>query len=186
MKNYIYLFVLLVSGTAMAQEKPKEVKQETIEKTVKYNNGEKISESKIKVVSRETADVELAMDDKEKVNQNRVATTKKVETMVMVDDDLDPDYELLSKETHFISDDKSFKFTPNNGGFNIAYDNNSNKFVVVGKAYSSKNPGSYVVKGETYNGVGHFNEKGDFIVEYYNADSQSLKTIMYKSKPSKK
>jgi hypothetical protein len=186
MKNYIYLFVLLIGGTAMAQEKPKEIKEETIEKTIKYNNGEQITESKLKVVSRETSDVALASGDKEKIYQNRVATTKKVETMVMVDDDFDPDYELLSKETHFISDDKSFKFTPSDGGFNIAYDNNNNKFVVVGKAYSSENPGSYVVKGETYSGIGHFNEKGDFIVEYYNTDSRSLKTISYKSKSGKK
>ena len=180
MKNYIYMFVLLVCGTAMAQEKPKEVKQETIEKTVKYNNGEEITESKLKVISRETSNVELALDDKEKVDQQRVSTAKKVETMVMVDDDLDPDYDLLSKETHFISDDKNFKFSPSDGGFNIIFDNNDNEFVVVGKAWRTKNPGSYIVKGETYNGIGYLTEKGEFVVEHYNADSKSIETISYK------
>ncbi|WP_158850066.1 hypothetical protein [Algibacter sp. L1A34] len=180
MKNYIYIVVLLICGTAMAQEKPKDIKEETIEKTVKYNNGEEVTESKLKVISRETSSIELSMDDMEKVNQERIASTKKVETMVMVDDDLDPDYDLLSKETHFVSDDKNFKFSPNDGGFNIVFDNNDNEFVVVGKAWSTKNPGSYIVKGETYNGIGYLTEKGEFVVEYYNSDSESIETISYK------
>ncbi|WP_152596219.1 hypothetical protein [Algibacter lectus] len=180
MKNYIYMFVLLVCGTSMAQEKPKEVKQETIEKTVKYNNGEEVTESKLKVISRETSNVELALDDKGKVDQQRVATTKKIETMVMVDDDLDPDYDLLSKETHYISNDKSFKFSPSDGGFNIIFDNNDNEFVVVGKAWSTKNPGSYIVKGETYNGIGYLTEKGEFVVEYYNVNSERIEMVSYK------
>ncbi|MDN3667208.1 hypothetical protein ACFFU1_06775 [Algibacter miyuki] len=180
MKNYIYLFVLLICGTTIAQEKPKQVKQETIEKTVKYNNGEEITESKLKVISRETSNVELDLSDKEKVNQKRIATTKKVETMVMVDDNRDPGFDLLSKETHFVSDDKSFKFSPSDGGFNIVFDNNENEFVVVGKAWSTKNPGSYIVKGETYNGIGYITETGDFIVEYYSTDSKSIETISYK------
>ncbi|WP_405293002.1 hypothetical protein [Algibacter sp. Ld11] len=182
MKNYIYMFVLLICGTAMAQEKPKEIKQETFEKTVKYNNGEGIIESKLRVISRETSNVELASDDKEKVNQDRVATTKKVETMVMVDDDLDPDFDLLSKETHFVSDNKSFKFSPIDGGFNIVFDNNDKEFVVVGKAWSTKNPGSYIVEGKTYNGIGYLNENGEFIVEYYNKDAKKIEKVSYKPK----
>jgi len=119
------------------------------------------------------------MDDIKKVNQQRVATTKKVETMVMVDDDFDPDYDLLSKETHYVSDNKSFKFSPSDGGFNIIFDNNDNEFVVVGKAWSTENPGNYIVKGETYNGIGYLTEDGVFIVEYYSTDSESIETVSY-------
>ena len=52
--------------------------------------------------------------------------------------------------------------------------------VVIGKAWSTKNPESYIVKGETYNGIGYLTNKGEFVVEYYNADSKSIETVSYK------
>lgn len=78
MKNLIYLSVMLLCSGIMAQERPKEIKQETVVKTVKVNDGETISEKKFKVVTREEADVELDENDAEKVNQNRVMSNVKV------------------------------------------------------------------------------------------------------------
>lgn len=179
MKNYIYIVVLLISGATIAQEKPKDVKIETIEKTIKYNDGDEVTESRLKVISRETSEVKLASDDKNKLNQERVPTRKKVETMILVDDDSDSDYDFITKETKFSNENKNYKFTPSIEGIDITFDNNSNEFIPVGKAWNSQKPGSYVVKSETYNGIGYFNQEGDFVVEYYNVDTQSLKTMVY-------
>ncbi|WP_344786634.1 hypothetical protein [Postechiella marina] len=181
MKILIYTLAMLISGTMLAQEKSKDIKQETKEKTITYNNGESIKERKIKVITRQTSKVKLDSTDKNEINQKRVASAKKVETMVMVDDDANASYDLLSKETRYIKDDKNYKFIPNSKGFNIAFDNNNNKFIETSKAWSSQNKGSYIVKGETYNGIGYFNKQGHFVVEYYDAESQSLKKIKYQA-----
>ncbi|MEW4924456.1 hypothetical protein [Algibacter sp. 2305UL17-15] len=182
MKNLAYAFVLLICGTAMAQEKPKEVKEEATIKTIKYNDGQEIKEKKVKVVTRETTNVKLDENDAQKVNQERLPDTKKVEKMVMVSGDPNTSYELLLKETNYISEDKNYKFTPSDKGFDISFDNNNNEFEVTGKAWNSSNKGSYLVKGDNYNGVGYFNTKGEFVVEYYDEDSQSIKTMTYKEK----
>ena len=68
MKNLVFITALIISGTLFAQEKPKEVKQETEVKTVKTNNGEKITEKKTKIVTRETSDITLDENDKNKTN----------------------------------------------------------------------------------------------------------------------
>jgi len=179
MKNYIYIVVLLIGGATIAQEKPKDIKIETIEKTIKYNDGDEVTESRLKVISRETAEVKLSEEDKNKLNQERVPSVKKVENMILVDDDSDSDYDFITKETQFSNANKNYTFTPSIEGIDITFDNNNNEFVPYGKAWTSQKPGTYVVKGETYNGMGYFNQKGDFVVEYYNVDTQSLKTMVY-------
>lgn len=179
MKNIIYLLAVFICTTTTAQEKATEIKQETKVKTVKYKNADSVKEDKVKVITRETSNVELDEKDKNKVNQDRVDATKKVEKMVMIDNDADNDYDILSKETYFISGEQNYKFTPNDNGFDMAFDNNNNKFVGVGNAWKSLNAGSYIVKGDNYNGIGFFNKNGDFVVQYYDEASGSLKTITF-------
>ncbi|WP_396601080.1 hypothetical protein [Algibacter sp. R77976] len=179
MKNLIYLFAVFISTTAMAQEDVAEVKQETEIKTIKYKNGDGIKEDKVKIITRETSNVKLDGKDKNKINQGRVDATKKVEKMVMIDNDSDDEYDILSKETFYKSGDQNYKFTPHDKGFNMAFDNNNNMFVGVGEAWNSQKPGNYIVKGNSYNGLGFFDNKGDFVVQYYDEATQAIKTIIF-------
>ncbi|XMO86203.1 hypothetical protein AAFN75_15540 [Algibacter sp. AS12] len=179
MKNLVYIIVLVFSSTIMAQEKPSEVKEEVEVKTIKYKDSDSTTESKVKVITRETSNVKLEGADAEKINQNRVSTTKKVEKMIMVDDDADPAYDFLTKETFYISEDKNYKFTPNKKGFDIAFNNNTNQFVKTGNAWESSTNGHYIVSGENKNGIGYFDSEGNFIVEYYDYNLKDIMKIKY-------
>ncbi len=182
MKNLAYALAILICGTAMAQEKPTEVKKETEVRTVKYNDGDTTREGKIKVVSKETAHVKLDKTDANKVNQDRVAATKKVQTTVMIDNDKDTAYDVLTKETYYINANDEYKFSPDESGFMIALNNQKDEFVEIGKAWMTHAPGRYIVKGEVYDGIGYFNEDGSFVIEYYDEASKSIKSKTYREK----
>ena len=179
MKNIIYMIAALIFGTAMAQENPTEVKQETEIKTVKYKAGEKTNESKVKVITRETANVKLDKNDKNKVNQDRLNSTKKVEKMVMIDDDSDADYETLTKITFYVVGVDKYMFTPNNRGFDIAFNNEDKKFVKSQRALTTGTRGNYIIRGEVHHGIGYFDVDGNFVVEYYNADTDHIEVKTY-------
>lgn len=179
MKNLIYLLALLFIGNVMAQEKAKEIKQETKVKVIKTKNGDETSEKKVKVITRETSDVKLDENDEKKINQNRVNATKKVEKMIMIDDDKDHDYDTLTKETYYVSGEGNYKFTPNNKGFDILFDNDENKFVKIENAWATSASGNYIIRGEMHNGIGYFDKNGNFVVEYFDEDSKTVKKMTY-------
>lgn len=178
MKNIIYLVALLICGTAMAQEKPTEVKEEVKIKTIKQKNGEEVTEKKIKMVARETSNVKLDESDANKINQDRVDATTKMEKKIMVAKNSD-DFKTLSKVTYYVVGDKNYMFTPQPYGFDVANNNANNEFTTIAKAWVTKANGSYIIKGETQNGVGYFDKNGNFIVEYYDEDSNTIKSTIY-------
>ncbi|TNJ46419.1 hypothetical protein KFZ70_13370 [Tamlana fucoidanivorans] len=182
MKKIVFVLAILISGTVMAQEEPTEIKEESKVKTIKYKDGKETKEKKLKVVTRETANVELDKRDAHKVNQKRIDATKKVEKVIMIDDDSDEAFDVLTKTTYFVKGDDNYKFIPNNNGFDIAFDNDNNRFVKVGKAWSSQAKGNYIVRGKMHNGIGYFDTAGNFVIEYYDEKSQSIKTKVYKKR----
>lgn len=174
MKNVLFIAVLLISGTLLAQESPKEVKQETEVTTVKTDHGDKISAKSVKVVTKETSDIKL--DEK---NQDRVASGKKVEKEVYVDNDDNTGYQFSTKETYYISDGGSYVFSPHNQGFGINFNEDNDTTVESAKSWVSSNDEYYIVEGESHSGIGHFNTNGDFVVEYYNKDTQKVAVKVY-------
>ena len=179
MRNLILALALIISVSAFAQEKPKEIKEETEVKTVKIKEGNETKERKLKVVTRETANVELDEKDRKKVNQDRVEAPKKVEKKVYVDNDDDNSYDLLTKETYYIIGDDKYLFTPNNRGFDIAFNRNEDKFVKVGKVWATSNDGYYLLNGQLHNGIGYFDKDGNFTIEYYNKDTDKIEVKTY-------
>ncbi|MEP3836944.1 MAG: hypothetical protein ABJM36_04825 [Algibacter sp.] len=179
MKNLALIVLLIFSSTIMAQEKPSEIKEEVEVKTIKYKDSDNTTESKVKVITRETSNVKLKDADAKKVNQDRVLSTKKVEKMIMVDDDADADYDFLTKETYYVSGDKNYKFTPNKKGFDIAFNTNTNEFVKTANAWESSANGHYIVRGDNKNGIGYFDSEGNFIVEYYDNHLEDIMKIKY-------
>ncbi len=180
MKNLLFIAALILSGTLIAQEKPTEVKQETEVKTVKTNHGDKVSKKSVKVVTKETANVELDKSDKDKIDQSRVKATTKVEKEVYVDNDDSTGFNMLTTETYFVSDGGTYAFSPNEKGFGMNYNPEDDASVEIGKSWASSNDGYYIVDGEAHSGIGHFNDNGDFVVEYYNKDTQQVEVKIYK------
>lgn len=170
---------LLIIGSAFAQDKATEVNEKVQTKTVKVNNGEKTSEKKVKVVTRETANVKLNKDDQNEVNQKRVNTISKVEKMTMVDNDVDGEYDFLTKDTYYKIGDKNYLFKPNSRGFDIAFNNNKSKFTTVENVLITNKIGQYLINSENYAGMGYFNANNDFVIEYYDKNSDSIKTKIY-------
>lgn len=178
-KVILSILALVVSFNVIAQEKPKEVKEETEVKTVKINDGEKISEKKVKVVTREEAHVELDEKDAQKVNQSRVDSNVKVKKTVSVDNDSDNNYDTLSTVTYCKLGDNNYRLTPNEIGFDIAFNHDASTFEKVGTAVSSGSKGHYIVNGKSYNGIGYFDNDGNLIVEYYNSNKNMVETKTY-------
>jgi len=180
MKHVIFLSAIVFCTAAMAQEKPKEVKEEAEVKIIRVKDSDKTTEKKVKVVTRETGTVELDENDKNKVNQNRIASPTKVEKMVMVDDDDDNNYDVLKKETYFVLGDEKYTFTPNNSGFNMAFNSIDNTSIKVIKALTSSNQGYYIINGDMYSGIGYFDANHNFVVEYYNKDTNVIEMKTFK------
>ena len=179
MKKLIYLGALLICTVAMAQEKAKEVKEETEVKTIRVKDNDKTTEKKVKVVTRETTNVELDENDKNKVNQDRITSPTKVEKLVMVDDGKDNRYDFLTKETYYVLGDQKCLFTPNDRGFDIAF-GSDDESVKITKALTSSNQGYYIIGGGTHSGIGYYDSNGNFVVEYYNKDTNNVEMKTYK------
>ena len=181
MKNLLLFLAIILSGNLFAQEKPKEVKQETEVKTITTKDENKTTEKKIKVVTRETNSVELDDKDKNKTNQDRIEATKKVKKTVFVDNDSDDNYDFLTEETYYVLGDEKYMFTPNKRGFDIAFDKNkeNNKFNKVGKAWSTSTNNYYILNGDMHSGIGYFDAKGNFAIEYYNKDTDEVEVKTY-------
>jgi len=178
MKKSIYILALLICGTAIAQEKPSEVKEEVKIRTIKKKNGEDVTEKKIKMVTRETSNVELDESDAKKINQKRVGAATKVEKKIMVAKN-SGNFKTLSKVTYYTLGDNKYMFTPQPYGFDLANEEAENKFTTIAKAWVTKANGSYIIKGETQNGVGYFDKDGNFVIDYYDEQSDSIKSTMY-------
>jgi hypothetical protein len=182
MKNLIYICLLLLAGNAFAQDKPKEVKEEVEVRTLKSKDEDKTVEKKLKVVTRETASVELDKKDKNKTNQDRVKSQKTVEKTVMIDNDDDNAYDVLTQETYYVAGDEQYMFTPNKRGFDIAFDKNkeNDHYVKVGKAWTTSTHGYYILNGNMHSGIGYFDADGNFNIEYYNKDTDQVEVKTYK------
>jgi len=172
--------LVLSVGAYVQEKKPKEVKEETEVKVVKVKDNEKTTENKVKTVTRETANVELDEKDKNKTNQDRVNSISKVEKEVYVDNDKNDNYDFLTKETFYKFDDKEYVFTPiTNRGFGIAYNMKNRKAVEMGNSYITSVDGYYIVENKNHSGIGHFDENGNFIVEYYNKATKQVEVKSY-------
>lgn len=180
MRHLILVSAILFCTATIAQEKPKEIKEESEVKIIRVKDSDKTTEKKIKVVTRETGTVELDENDKNKVNQNRIDSPVKVEKTVMVDDSEGNGYDLLQKETYYVLGDEKYLFSPNDNGFDMAFNPHNNTSVKVTKALTSSNKRYYIINGDMYSGIGYFDSNENFIIEYYNKDTNTIEMKTFK------
>ena len=134
MKNLLYVIAFLVPTVFFAQEKPKNVSEETTTKTITVDDGKEVVEKQVKVTTREEQQVELAESDKNKVNQQVVPSPSKVTQTVEVDVEVDDDpyYDSISESVFYTYDNDNYVFKKNNNGFLVSEtDSDVNKYGMV-------------------------------------------------------
>jgi hypothetical protein len=171
MKNLFYICLFLFAGTAFAQEKTKNVSEETTVKTIKTNNGEKITENKVKVTTREEQNIEFDEKDKDKRDKDVVNSPVKVLKTLEIDDDKDNFYDSKVEIGFYEFEGTRYNFTKSETGFLIHKNEDAFNF---GKALRASEKNHYLFKSDDKTGVGYFNDKGNFAVEYYNNDTGKL------------
>lgn len=177
MKNLLYAGLFLISGALFAQEKPKNMSEETEVKTVKINNGEKVVENKVKVTTRTEKKVELDKADAGQVNQDMVVRDKTVKKTIAIDNDNDPFYDSEIELVTYVNDGKEYSFVRNKNGFTVAMKDSKMKY---GNAMKSTLDGRYYIfNNKDYSGIGYFDQDESFVVEYYDNNSNTLITKKY-------
>ena len=177
MKYLIYIFSLLLITGVYAQDKPVDKVEETKTKTVKVNKDGEIVENKVKVTTSKTQKVMTTPKDSSTINNNRVFPKVKVTKTISVDNDNDPFYDTTDKVIYYTDGNGKYLFTSNKKGFTMR-DAESNN---IGYAARSTNNEYYILTMDNYSGVGYFNDEGNFVVEYYNADLEMLVTKEFKT-----
>ncbi|WP_299336604.1 hypothetical protein [uncultured Psychroserpens sp.] len=167
MKHLIYVFSLLMITGAYAQNKPVDRVKETKVKTVKVNKDGEIVENKVKIVTTKEQEVKTDPDYKGTIDAPRVFPKVKVTKEISIDNDRDPFYDSKDTMMYYNKSDNRFAFKSNDKGF-IIFEENEKPF---GLAIQSTNKQYYLLDLNTNSGVGYFDKKGNFIVEYYNKDT---------------
>ncbi|MFL0352564.1 hypothetical protein [Xanthomarina sp. GH4-25] len=173
MKNLIYIVMFLVPTVFFAQEKPKNVSEETTTKTITVDDGREVVEKKVKVTTKEEQEIKLAEDDKNKVNQEIVASPSKVTQTVEVDNDMDPMYDSKTQSVYYSYNDENFVFKRNKDGF-VVSEIGTDVQTDYGHVLNTSRNNNYVFTSSDYNGVGYFDANNNFIVEYYDVNSKSV------------
>ena len=119
MKNVIYISLFLVAGTIWSQEKPKNVSEKTIVKTVNTNDGSKINAKEIKVTTREEQNIEFASADENKIDKDIVVSPVKVKKTIKINDDMDNSFNSKSEVTYYEYEGQQYNFSKVNNGFSV-------------------------------------------------------------------
>ncbi|WP_417889800.1 hypothetical protein [Xanthomarina gelatinilytica] len=179
MKHLIYIAAFLVPTVFFAQEKPTNVSEETTTKTVTVDDGREVVEKKVKVTKREEQQIKLAESDKHKVNQDVVDSPSKVTQTIEVDNDMDPFYDSKTKSVYYTYNDDNYIFKRNDNGF-IVSEVGADAGMKYGHGMSTSRANNYVFSSKDYNGIGYFDANNNFIVEYYDADSNTIVKKVFK------
>ncbi|MGY0392463.1 hypothetical protein ACW5R3_07920 [Bizionia sp. KMM 8389] len=175
MKTTLYTALFMISGLMFSQETSRDLSKETETKTVTIDNGREVTEKKVKITTTEKADVKLSKADENKVNQERIIneSDKKITKTVEIDNDDDPFYDSKVVLRSYQSNGTNYNFKRNSKGFEILSKKKNNTF---GQAIKSAKSEEYLIKGEQFSGTGYFNSDGNFVITYYNENTQNMES----------
>jgi len=171
MKRLIYLFTFLMIAGTYAQEKdPIDKMEETKTTTIKTNKNGKVVETKVKETIKKEQVVKTVPEAGHKINQNRLDTPVKVTKIVQIDSDSDPFYDTENKVVYYNFNDEKFTFTSDAKGFIISSASNNS----YGQARKSMNNHFYIMTIKEQPAIGYFDNDGNFVVEYYDANKDVM------------
>lgn len=144
-------------------------------------NGQ-IVEREIKTVTTKSQEVMLNPEDAGKLNQGIVKSPTKVTKTFYIDNDNDPFYDKVYKIKYYENNGKRYEFKSSDNGFSINTVDKANNSSDNGMATKSLSSPYYMIKTKGLNGIGYFDEKNNFMIEYFDENSKQLKVITFTEK----
>lgn len=179
MKNVI-LGILSIASVSMLNAQSDIIKTSQTEKTTKINEDGVAYNTKVKVITEKKQRTQFEPSQKYQLNQDRANTPITVEKTIMIDNDIDPFYDKKIKVKYFKFNGKKYSFFIDQNSVLVTYKLND-KDITSTTAIKSKNNNFYIVKGADFNGVGYFNKHNDFVVEYYNAKTNTTEFAIFET-----
>ncbi|MDX1470198.1 MAG: hypothetical protein R3213_01775 [Flavobacteriaceae bacterium] len=180
MKTIVLFLSLLLCGATYAQEKKNNKKEETETKTVKVKTEKGTVEKKVQVKTTEESDIELIENPDHYENMTRVDTPTKVTKTLSIDYDDDPFYDTTEQTQYFTYDGTTYGFEPTERGFAVSKKDGAEANNMA-KARLSSISRFYLVEMGEHQGVGYFKDNGNFVVEYFDKDTNSMTVKEYQS-----
>ncbi len=160
MKKTMIIFALAACTVSFAQN-TNEIEVETTKKTmVTDNDGVEVNTKKVEMKTK----TELALGNK---TSNQNFTTLMKPTKVVTDVD-------------YSNNGKNYRFMPKKDGYYMVDANK--KDVEVARLYPTSQKGYYIYTKDGNSSIGYFNTNGDFMVESYNPENDSVMNYVYKIK----
>ncbi|WP_434036101.1 hypothetical protein [Formosa sp. 4Alg 33] len=175
MKSIYIVVALLFMYTVNAQTDPKkDVTVESKKVITTINNGSEIKKNTVEYQKRTEQDVKLAEGDKNKINQSRVDTPAQVTETVRVNNNTP--FTSDRKSMQYELDGKMCQFDIHENGFLIT-DSSSNTPTKVEQ--SDADSTQFVMNDNGKTGIGYFDEKGNFIVQQFDKNSNEIVSKVY-------
>lgn len=178
MKTIVLILSLLLCGASYGQQKKNDRKEETETKTVKVKSEKGTIENKVKVTTTEESDIELVENPDHYENMTRVDTPTKVTKTLSIDFDDDPFYDTTEQTQYFTYNGVTYGFQPNERGFAMSKKDGEGN---MAKARLSSISRFYLVEMGDHQGVGYFKDNGNFVVEYFDKNTNSMTVREYQS-----
>ncbi len=161
----------MISNMYAQEKKPVDKMEETKTTTTTINkNGEKVSENTVKVTTKKEQEVKTVQRNGNTPDGDKIDTPIKVTKTIEISSESDPFNNSNDKIVYYNYNDEKFTFTPVNNGFSMTLPENSS----YGQARKSASNHFYLMTIKGHPGVGYFDNDGNFVVEYYDSDNDTM------------
>lgn len=174
MKQVLIITGLCVCSFVTAQTEPKDIQEETKTVTTKINDGSTITEETVEYNTKKVQEVKLSEDDKNKINQDRVNAPVEVTETVRITNN--SPFTQTQQVMQYTLDGKRCVFTMSEDGFLISDPNNTYTPKTVKQSADSK---QFVIEEDGTSGIGFFDDKGNFIVQQFNKNTNKVESKVY-------
>ena len=177
MKNLI-IATLMLSGTVLFAQQEDKMVTTKVKKEVKVNDKGQLYTNKVMVKTEKTKKMKWNPNQKHQLNQARIETPVTVNKVVMIDNDMDPFYDKSTKVKYYKFNDMKYNFLVNKNSLVISYEKDNKKYNSA-RAIKSRYNRHYIVNGDDFNGIGYFNKDNDFVIEYYDKETEDTNIAVF-------
>ncbi|CAM1333433.1 hypothetical protein [Tenacibaculum aestuariivivum] len=179
MKNLI-ISLLLIGATETVNSQSDIIKTTEVKKVKKTTEKGIDYATKVKVTTEKSQRTKFNPNQKYELNQNRVESPVVIKKNIMVDNDVDANYDIKTSVKYYKYKGVRYSFFIDEDNLLITYKVNE-KDITSTKAIKSINNNFYIVEGNDFNGVGYYNKNNNFVIEYKNKNSNKLEYAIFET-----